>query len=95
MKGDNSLLKNEWIETSQDALDEEWLYINWDGQNNLPLIPIFIIGETPANIQNACYFYNRIEKGKTSTKYVSYHFEMFPEKEENNTEAWEMICRLL
>lgn len=47
------------------------LYVR-DGQQALPLLPLVRMIAIPETEQNACYFYNRMERNEI--RFVSYHF---------------------
>jgi hypothetical protein len=42
---------------------------------------LFVMGETPTSERSACYFYNGTDN--ESTKYVSYHYENNPERQDD------------
>lgn len=59
-------------------LDVECLYLARKGVGSvLRLIPLVLIGPSPSSAKNACYFFNRIEKG--GLRYISYHSIEQPE----------------
>ena len=71
-------------------MDSEKLYL-LDMSMNLPLelLPLFRMFSSPDAEKNACYFYNRIDKG--SVRWVSYHFEQESERMEQDLELVSLI----
>ena len=57
------------------------------------LAKYFIMKNSPADVNNACYFYSRVENG--CTKYVSYHYDGRPEDIEAGEIAYDHIKQLL
>ena len=93
LTGSNAYFSKETI-TTLSPMDKRKLYLYMtDSDEILELPPYFILKNSPADVKNACYFYSRIESGKT--RYVSYHYEGRPEDIENGAEAFETIKRLL
>ena len=93
LEGSNALFqKGKYMSTS--PLDENTLYIRMlDSDLLIELLPFIIFRKSPSNENNACYFYSKIDNGKT--KYVSYHFENKPEDMENGTDVFEVIKSLI
>ncbi len=59
-------------------MDADMLFMYTPGQiTALKLLPLVKIMASPANVANACYFYNRLEKG--GIRFVSHYFEPEPE----------------
>lgn len=93
LTGSNPALKKDNIKTLC-PLDTEKLYIQMlDTNEVLELPPFLILRNSPKDVNNACYFYNRIEKG--NTRYVSYHYEKKAEDTEIGETAFETIKALL
>jgi hypothetical protein len=89
----NSIFKKAEILGNQ-PLDKKWLYIQvMDTGATIKLPPLFVMKQSPADVKNACYFYNRIE-GKNS-RYVSYHFESKPENVMQGEDAFDAIRSVL
>jgi hypothetical protein len=56
-------------------MEKNRLYLLSDRQTvPLKLLPLVRIMESPTTEQNACYFYNRVERD--GVRWISYHFEM-------------------
>src|SRR5437773_1088953 len=71
--GSNSIVPERNIETSR-PMDEERLYLlDIRGSDPLELVPFVRMLESPRTQENACYFYNRIERDEV--RWVSYHFD--------------------
>lgn len=93
LTGSNSIFPRITIEALT-PLDNTKLYLQLlDTGEMLELPPYFILKNSPADIKNACYFYNRVEKG--STKYVSYYYDGRPEDIEEGEMVFNHIKRLL
>ena len=59
-------------------MDKNGIYLLSEGQQRpLKLLPFMRMMESPKTEQNACYFYNRVEKDRV--RWISYHFEAEPE----------------
>jgi len=73
LMGTRSIFKKENIETIV-PLDNERLFFIEEGHlEPLELVPLIKFMSSPSREQNACYFYNRLEKD--GVRWVSYHFE--------------------
>lgn len=91
--GSNSIFQKETIKSVK-ALDNSKLYLQMqDTGDMLELPPYFIMKNSPADIKNACYFYNKTENG--NSRYVSYHFDGKPEDIEEGETAFDHIKQLL
>lgn len=65
--------------TMSTCLDVELLYLSKkDSTRALQLLPLVQIGPSPQSANNACYFYNRVDK--ENLRFVSYHFIDQPER---------------
>ena len=74
-------------------LDVERLYVTRRGaERALQLLPLVRVGPSPSSAQNACYFFNRLDRDRP--RFVSYHFIDMPELNDNFEDATETI-RLL
>lgn len=92
LTGSNSIFKK--CEIVGEALDESKLYIRMLDTNRVFEIPPFLLlKNSPTDVKNACYFYNRLEG--TNTRYVSYHFEGQPEDIEQGSLAYSVIKNVL
>lgn len=61
--------------TTTTPFDKGRLYILEEGASaGLPLVPLIRMMASPKTAANACYFYNRLDRGG-GQRYVSYHFE--------------------
>ncbi|MCR5095917.1 MAG: hypothetical protein K6A70_04180 [Erysipelotrichaceae bacterium] len=88
LTGSNSIFKNESFEG--DALEDGKLYVRMlDTNRTIELPPFLLMGSTPSEEKNACYFYNRIEGN--GSRYVSYHYENKPEIVEPDDNAFVII----
>lgn len=86
LKGTRTQFRQIEVQTNS-PMDEEHLYIIHNSQfTPIELLPFVQMRESPKTEQNACYFYNRIDK--TQVRFVSYHFdkeaEVFDSKESIN-----------
>ncbi len=60
--------------TTKNAIEDGRLFLFAQDTNvGVPLIPLIFVGPPPQGVQNACYFYNRIDND--GVRFVSYHFE--------------------
>jgi hypothetical protein len=60
-------------------LEVECLYIcSAQSSNALRLLPLIQIGPSPQSVRNACYFFNRLERGGEA-RFISYHYLDKPE----------------
>lgn len=92
LTGSNSIFKKD--EINGDALDEDRLYIQiMDTGETFDIPPFFVLKNSPDEVKNACYFYNRIEGSQS--RYVSYHFEGKPENFEDGKAAFDIIKAVL
>jgi len=77
LKGSNS----EFLKESRAMstwLDVDSLYIiNGDQSGALKMLPLVQVSASPGTAKNACYFFNRTERG--GARFVSYHFAGQPE----------------
>ena len=72
-------------------LDVEHLYLcNKDSGQTLKLLPLVQVGPSPQSANNACYFFNRLERDG-SARFISYHFMDTPELIGEFTQATEAI----
>lgn len=81
LKGPNSRFKKGKIKVSPDSglLDSSVIhFLNENQIIPIRLIQILKIMESPKKEQNACYFYNRVEKGEI--RLVTYHYKQKFEK---------------
>lgn len=93
LTGSNSIFTMDTIKALT-PLDNSKLYLQLiDTGEVLELPPYFILKNSPVDAKNACYFYNRVEKG--NTKYVSYHYEGRPEDIEAGKTAFDHIKQIL
>ena len=73
LMGTRTTFKKESVETSA-PMDKQKLYLIHDTQSKpIELLPFIRLMESPKTQQNACYFYNRLNK--EGVRWVSYHFE--------------------
>ena len=92
LTGSNAIFKKD--EIVGDALDEDKLYIQVnDTKDTYEVPPFFILKNSPADVKNACYFYNRLDG--SNSRYVSYHFEGKPENIEEGEIAFDIIKAIL
>lgn len=92
LTGSNPIFVKDTME-SHSPLDDSKLYLQMiDTGEMLLLPPYFILKNAPSDAKNACYFYNRVEKG--STRYVSYHYDGRPEDIETGETAYNHIKEL-
>lgn len=78
LKGSQTIFKEEVI-NSTISLDSSKLYLLEDGHSvSLELKPFIRLMPSPSTEENACYFYNRIDKD--GTRWISYHFDKKPEE---------------
>ena len=88
LTGSNPIFKT--CKFKGESLNEGELYIRMlDTDKVFKLPELLMMKNSPANVQNACYFYNRVEGDKT--RYISYHFEDKPEEFEPGSTAYEKI----
>ena len=93
LTGSNSIFSKDTIEALS-PLDRSKLYLQvLDTGDMIQLPPYFIMKNSPADVNNACYFYSRVENG--CTKYVSYHYDGRPEDIEAGEIAYDHIKQLL
>ena len=93
LTGSNPIFRKEKLDLIY-PLDRDKLYVQIiDTGEVLELPPYFILKNSPAEVKNACYFYNRLEK--ESSKYVSYHYDGKPEDFEDGKTAFLCIKELL
>lgn len=89
LKGSNS----EFLKESRAMstwLDVDSLYIiNGDQSGALKLLPLIHVSASPETAKNACYFFNRTERG--GARFVSYHFAGQPELSGDFQEATSAI----
>lgn len=92
LTGSNSIFKKD--EIVGEALDRKKLYIQIvDTQKIVEVPPLFVLKNSPADVKNACYFYNRIEE--KGSRYVSYHFESQHDDVEEGEVAFDIIKAVL
>lgn len=92
LTGSNAIFKKD--EVSGDALDESCLYLQiLDTGETIELPPFLLMKNSPTDVKNACYFYNRVEGN--NSRYVSYHYEGRPEDIEEGDRALEIIKAML
>jgi len=73
LMGTRTPFKKKSVETST-QMDTKKLYLIHDNQlEPIELLPFIRLMESPKTEQNACYFYNRLNKD--GVRWVSYHFE--------------------
>jgi hypothetical protein len=71
--GTRTTFKKESVKTLT-PMDKQELYLIHDNQlKPIELLPFIRLMEGPKTEQNACYFYNRLNK--EGVRWVSYHFE--------------------
>lgn len=93
LMGTNPIFMKIEIETNT-ALDESYLYfIHKGGVEPLTLVPLIKFGTNPTAEENACYFYNRIDKN--GVRWVSYHFGEKEEFSEQNSFVQDMLNDLI
>jgi hypothetical protein len=74
-------------------LDVEQLYlVSLKTGHALKLLPLLQVGASPASAKNACYFFNRLEKG--GIRFVSYHFVDQPERTDKFEDTASAILEL-
>jgi hypothetical protein len=92
LSGSNPIFRKE--ELIGDSLDESKLYLHvLDKNETIEMPPFFLLKSYPREVNNACYFYNRIEG--TKSKYVSYHFDGQPEEYEDGEIVFDIIRSVL
>lgn len=73
--------------------EEGRLYMLEEGASlPLRLSPLFSLQRSPESVQDACYFYDRIEDA--GVRWVSYHFEALPEVVRHDAEVVQLIEEL-
>lgn len=73
LRGTRTTFKKELVRTLY-PMDKQELYLIHDNQlKPIKLLPFIRLMESPKTQQNACYFYNRLNK--EGVRWVSYHFE--------------------
>ena len=73
LMGTRTTFKKESVKTLT-PMDKQELYLIHDNQlKPIKLLPFIRLMESPKTQQNACYFYNRLNK--EGVRWVSYHFE--------------------
>jgi hypothetical protein len=71
-------------------LDVERLYLSKKNFGRaLKILPLVQIGPSPQSANNACYFFNRLDR--EGARFVSYHFTDMPELTGNFPDAAETI----
>ncbi len=71
--GSRQIFKEVEIQTST-VMDKNELYlVDTETRDPLQLLPFFRVMPSPRTEENACYFYNRVQK--EGVRWVSYHFE--------------------
>jgi len=76
----------EWPEEGQ-------LYMLEEGASlPLRLSPLFTLQRSPESVEDACYFYDRLQDG--GVRWISYHFEQQPEVIRPNAEVVQLIGEL-
>lgn len=92
LKGSNSEFLKE-IQPMPSWLDVEQLYLlSLKTGHALKLLPLLQVGASPPSAKNACYFFNRLEKG--GIRFVSYHFVDQPERTEKFEDTASAILEL-
>lgn len=80
--------------TAEEPLDDQKLFLLMGSDDSaIELLPWIKFGNAPSEDKSACYFYNRIDNGKT--RYVSYHFAGKPENIEDSCSAFDEFEKLL
>ena len=73
LMGTRTIFKKESVKTLT-PMDKQKLYLIHDNQlKPIELLPFIRLMESPKTQQNACYFYNRLNK--EGVRWISYHFE--------------------
>ena len=73
LMGITTTFQKEFVKTL-DPMDNQELYLIHDNQlKPIKLLPFIRLMKSPKTKQNACYFYNRLNK--EGVRWVSYHFE--------------------
>lgn len=73
LMGTKTPFKEKFVKTST-SMDKQELYLIHDNQlKPIKLLPFIRLMKSPKTAQNACYFYNRLNK--EGVRWVSYHFE--------------------
>jgi len=90
LKGSHSIFKDKTLNVSI-PMDEGSQYILHSNQDKpIKLLPLIKLMASPSSVDNACYFYNRIEKNK-NIRLISYHFDGLPEKTIEDSELLETL----
>jgi len=82
---------------SQDGLEAGSFYLAGRDHNSpLKLLPFIKMMPSPKSYDNACYFYNRIEKGgQDIVRFVSYHFESESETSGHHPDTAKLVSYLM
>lgn len=92
LTGSRSLFKRDSAQLREWPQDGA-LYMLEAGQTlALKLQPLIRLRHSPESVEDACYFYDRIEKG--GVRWISYHYEPQPEFVEPDEEAEALIREL-
>ena len=94
LKGSHSIFKDKTLNVSI-PMDAGSQYILHNNQNKpIKLLPLVQLMASPLSVDNACYFYNRMEKNK-DIRLVSYHFDGQPERTIKDLELLDAINLLV
>jgi hypothetical protein len=90
LKGSHSIFKDEILNVSIPMVEGSQYILHSNQNRPIKLLPLIKLMASPSSVDNACYFYNRMEKNK-NIRLISYHFDGQPEKTIEDLELLDAI----
>ena len=90
LKGSHSIFKDKTLNVSIPMVEGCQYILHSNQDRPVKLLPLIKLMASPSSVDNACYFYNRMEKDN-NIRLISYHFDGLPEKTIEDSELLETL----
>jgi hypothetical protein len=90
LKGSHSIFKDKILNVSLPMTEGSIYLLHNNQERPIKLLPLIKLMASPSSADNACYFYNRMDKNNNA-RLISYHFDGQPE---TNIEDLELVDAL-